>query len=343
MGIKIKDIIEPKIIEISELSNKILAVDSFNLLYQFLTTIRQADGTPLKDKQGHITSHLVGLFSRTTKLMMNKIKFVFVFDGTVPELKSRERKRRADLKVEAEKKYKIAMEKQDVQEMKKYASRTTRLTKDLVDEAKELISALGLPIVQAPSEGEAQASYMAKKKDVFGVVSQDGDSLLFGCPNLIKNLSLSHRKKSMNKMAYEKVHPQIISLDDTLSNLGINHEQLIIYAILVGTDYNIGGIKGIGPKTAIKLIKEYKDRSEELFKEIKWSEYFDYSWKEVYDVIVNMPFTDDYELEWKNVDEAKLKEILVERHDFSLERINSVIEELNEKLDSSQKGLGEFF
>jgi flap endonuclease-1 len=236
MGIKIKDIIEPKQITINELSNKVLAVDSFNLLYQFLTTIRQPDGTPLQDKSGNVTSHLVGLFSRTTKLMQNRIKFVFVFDGKTPDLKSKERERRANLKKEAEEKYKIAMEKEDIDEMKKYASRTTTLTKEMVEEAKELISALGIPIVQAPSEGEAQASYMAKKGDVFGIVSQDGDSLMFGAPRLIRNLSLTQRKKAQNKLAYEKTSPEIISLNDTLKALDFNPDQLIIYAILVGTD-----------------------------------------------------------------------------------------------------------
>ncbi|MFP4111963.1 MAG: flap endonuclease-1 [Candidatus Woesearchaeota archaeon] len=343
MGIKIKDIVEPKKISISDLSGKSLAVDSFNILYQFLTTIRQPDGTPLMDKNNMITSHLVGLFSRTTKLMMNNIKLAFVFDGKTPELKSKEQKRRKQAKEEAQEKYKIAMEKQDIEAMKKYASRTTVLTKEIIDEAKILIRALGMPIIQAPSEGEAQAAYMAKKNDIFGTVSQDGDSLIFGAPRFVRNLSLTQRKKSQNKLSYEKTSPEIISLNDTLNSMQINIDQLIIYAILVGTDYNSGGVKGIGPKTAIKLVKEYRDRYDELFKEVCWDEYFDYPWSNVYDVIKKMPATDDYELKWNSPDTKAIKELLVEKHDFSEERVDSVLEELKTKMDTRQKGLGDFF
>jgi flap endonuclease-1 len=343
MGIKIKDIIEPKSIDISELSNKVLAIDSFNLLYQFLTTIRQPDGTPLQDKNGNVTSHLVGLFSRTTKLMQKKIKFVFVFDGTVPDLKNEERKRRNDLKKEAEEKYKIAVELKDIDEMKKYASRINRLTPEMVEEAKELISALGIPIVNAPSEGEAQASYMAKKGDVYATVSQDGDSLMFGTPRLIRNLSLTQRKKAQNKLAYEKNSAEIISLDITLRELNFNIDQLIIYAILVGTDYNIGGVKGIGPKTAVKLVSEYKDNYDKLFEEVKWSDYFDYSWNLVFDTIKNMKVTDDYDLKWTSPNFEKIKELLVDKHNFSIDRINYVLNELSSAIDVKQKGLNDFF
>lgn len=341
MGIKIKEIIEPKKIDISDLADKVLAVDSFNLLYQFLTTIRQPDGTPLQDRKGNVTSHLVGLFSRITKLMMSKLKFVFVFDGKVPELKSKERERRASIKKEAEKKYKIAMDKEDIEEMRKYASRTSVLTKDMVDEAKELISALGMPIVQAPSEGEAQAAFMAKKGDVYAIVSQDGDSLIFGAPRLVRNLSLTQRRKSPSKLAYEKISSEIISLKDTLGKLEINQEQLIVYAILVGTDYNIGGIKGIGPKNALKLVKQYREDYDRLFKELEWN--FDFSWRDVFNVITKMKSTSDYHLKWSHPDEEKVRELLIGKHSFSEDRVNSVLTELNAVLDKSQKGLNDFF
>ncbi len=343
MGINIKDIIEPKKIDVSDLSNKVLAVDSFNLLYQFLTSIRQPDGTPLKDRHGNITSHLIGLFSRTTKLMSKKIKFVFVFDGEVPDLKTKERERRKAVKEDAKQKYELAVKENDVDLMKKYAARTTSLTPEMVEESKELLRLLGIPVVQAPSEGEAQASYMASKGDAFAVVSQDGDSLLFGAPRLLRNFSLTQRKKVLNKLAYERNGADLVSLKETLDALNITREQLIIYAILVGTDYNIGGVKGIGPKTALKLVNEYKDRYNDLFIDVKWSEFFDISWETIFELIKNIPVTDDYELKWDLPDREGLKKLLVEKHDFSENRVDTVLDELNAILDSSQKDLSAFF
>src|SRR3989344_1424609 len=123
MGIALKDIATGKEIEIDSLKGKVLAVDSYNLLYQFLTTIRARDGTLLMDSKGNVTSHLVGLFSRTTKLMQCGIKLVFVFDGKPPELKEKERIRRRELKAEAESEYRKAAEKKDLEAMKKYAAR----------------------------------------------------------------------------------------------------------------------------------------------------------------------------------------------------------------------------
>jgi len=180
MGINFKDIIVKKEVSFDDLKNKILVIDSFNILYQFLATIRQADGTPLMDSKGRITSHLNGLFYRTTKMMQCSIKPAFVFDGKSPELKHREHERRQGLKKEAQKKFDEAKEKEDTEAMRKYAQRAMSLSREMVDQAKELILALGLPVIQAPSEGEAQAAYIVKKNDAFAVVSQDYDSLLSG-------------------------------------------------------------------------------------------------------------------------------------------------------------------
>ena len=173
MGLAIKDLVPAKEIEIKDLKGKILAVDTFNLLYQFLTTIRGADGALLTTNSGRVTSHLVGLFARTLNFMEKGIKLVFVFDGTPPKLKMQERQRRRELKHQAQKQLDQAKKDDDIIAMKKYAARTTRLTTEMIEESKQLIKALGLPIVQAPSEGEAQAAYMANKGDVFATVSQD--------------------------------------------------------------------------------------------------------------------------------------------------------------------------
>ncbi len=343
MGVKIFELVPAKEIELGSLAGKTLAVDSSLFLYQFLSTIRQRDGTPLMDSKGNVTSHLTGLFSRTVKLMQKRINLIFVFDGKPPELKKKERERRAGLKKEAELKYKIAVEKKDMDEMRKYASRTTRLTPEMVEGAKELISALGLPVVQAPSEGEAQASYLVKKGDAFAVASQDADSLMFGAPRLVKNLAITGRRKKAGKLGYETVKPELIELQNVLNTLGIDNDQLIALSMLVGTDYNIGGIKGIGQKNGLKLVKKHKKDFDALFKEAEWEKYFDFPWQDVFNAVKNMQTTDKYSTEQEKVDKDRVVKLLVEKHDFSHERVNSALDKLlKARQKKQQKGLVEW-
>jgi flap endonuclease-1 len=339
MGTNLKELLVMEEITLDKLKNKILVVDTFNVLYQFLSTIRQRDGTPLKDSRGRITSHLTGLFNRTTRLMKEGIKLAFVFDGEPPGLKQKERERRVNVKIEAMKEYEKAKERGDIEDMKKYASRTSRLTGEMIEESKELIRALGLPVIQAPSEGEAQVAYIVGQGDAFAGVSEDYDSLLYGIPKLVKNLTISGKKKF--GATYVTVKPKIVSISENLNNLGIDKDQLIILAILVGTDYNPGGVKGIGPKTALKLVKEHKHDFNKLFKEIDMD--FDFSWEEIYNLIKNMPVTKEYEIKWNKVDEDKIYKLLVEEHNFSKERVDNALKELLEAQKSkTQKGLGEW-
>lgn len=344
MGTNIKDLIIKKEINLDFLKDKKLVVDAHNVLYQFLTTIRQRDGSLLMDSKGRVTSHLTGLFNRTLKLMQKGVKVGFVFDGKPPELKDKERERRKELKKEAEIRYKDAESKKDLEGMKKYAARTTRLTAEMIGEAKELIKALGLPVVQAPSEGEAQAAYMVNKGDAFASVSQDYDSLLSGAQRLIRNLTVSERKKLPNKLAYEVVKPELVELSENLNNLGIDNDQLIAIGMLVGTDYNIGGVKGIGPKNALKLVKKHGNNFDILFEEVRWNDHFDYDWTDVFYLIKKMPTTDDYELKWRELDENKVIGLLCDEHDFSKDRIESSLGKMSkEKEKNKQKGLGEWF
>ena len=343
MGTQIKCLLTAKEISLNDLKGKTLAIDSYNLLYQFLTTIRSRDGSLLMDSKGNITSHLVGLFSRTTRFMQNNIKLIFIFDGEPPKLKEIERQRRKEIKIESKKKYEKAVEEENIEEMKKYASRTSRLTEGIVEESKKLISALGLPIIQAPSEGEAQAAYIVKNKDADYCVSQDFDSLLFGSPRLVRNLSLTGKRKKLG-LSYTTVNPELIDLSENLNNLGIDQNQLIALAMLVGTDYNIGGIKGIGPKNALKLVKKYKSNLDALFKEVRWNDFFDYPWKEVYELFKKMPLTSNYSIEWREPNKDEVINLLVNEHDFAMERVKTVLDRLLKNKESKQqKGLGEFF
>lgn len=341
MGTKLNTIIKSREIEISDLSGKRLVFDTFNLLYQFLSTIRQQDGSLLTNSKGMVTSHLSGLFFRTTQLMKSNLKLAFVLDGVAPDLKKQEREKRSNRKKEAQRQYDLAVDEGDIELMRKYASRTASLTKEMLDESKELINALGLPLIQAPSEGEAQAAYMVKKGEFFGLISQDTDGLLFGSTNLIKNLSITKKRKRAGSSIYQRVNPEIVNLSENLNELSIDNEQLIVVGMLCGTDFNNGGIKGIGPKKALLLLKKYNKDFNALFKEVLWDNYFDYSWKKVYDTILNMPVTDDYKLNWTSIDSEKVMDLLVKKCEFSEDRITKVLEELSKK--QAQKGLSDFF
>lgn len=343
MGVNIAELVPKKEISFRELSGKIIAVDTSLFLYQFLTSIRQGDGGLLKDVKGRVTSHLAGLFSRTTKLMSYGIKLAYVLDGKPPEMKKRELEKRLKSKQEAEARYKIAAEKGDITGMKKYASRTTRLTKDMVHEARELIAALGLPVIQAPCEAEAQASYIVKKGDAYAIASQDADSLMFGASRLLRNLSLAGRKKKANAISYKPVRPELINLSDVYNSLGLDHDHLIALCMLVGTDYNPGGVKGIGPKSALKLVMRHKSDLGSVFKEAGWDDIFPVSWEEIFYLIKQMPVSDDYTLSWDKPDAEKVIEILVGRHSFSRERVDAALNRVAGKTEKlAQRGLGEF-
>ena len=325
---------EPKEIGLKDLSGKVLVVDAFNQLYMFLSTIRGPDGTLLCDSNGHVTSHLVGIFSRFTRLMKENIKFVFVFDGVAPDEKRVEQQRRAKIKQEAEKRFAQAREQENVEEMKKYAARTSRLTKEMIEEAKQLIDALGIPIVQAPGEGEAQAAYMVKKGDAYAVMSQDADCLIFEAPRLVKNLTITGRRKQPGAYASRDLPPELIVLDENMKRLGLTQRQLITMALLTGTDYNYGGIKGIGPKKALALAQRFpgQDDAAPIFEEARWDDHFSVGWRRLFDLIEHPAVTDDYALRFKQIDEGALRRILVQDHDFSSDRIEKTLRELKDAM-----------
>jgi len=337
MGLAIRDLLKFSEIEIGSLTGKTVAIDAFNLLYQFLTTIRQQDGSLLTDSKGRVTSHLTGLFARTANLLQKGVQPAFVFDGKAPELKTAERDRRRVIKQEAQTEYDVAKDRGDIESMKKYAGRTSRLTEEMIADAKSIITSMGCPVIDAPSEGEAQAAYMAKKGDVYATVSQDFDTLLHGTPRLVRNLSIAGKRKKTARLGMVTVKPELVVLSENLNNLGIDNDQLIILAILVGTDYNIGGVKGIGPKKAIDLVKKYGKDFDELFKEIDWT--FDVPWTDIFYLIKQIPTTDNYTLAWEKPDVKSLRALLVDEYEFSADRINKTLDKFD---DRGQKGLGDF-
>ncbi len=330
MGVNLGDIVSGEVIELDHLSGRIIAIDGYNMLYQFLSIIRQPDGTPLMDSKGRITSHLSGLFYRTCKLLEKGIKPVYVFDGKPPEVKARELEERETRKKEAERKYKEAVEKGDLEEARIYAQQTTRLTKDMVDQSKKLLDLLGIPWVQAPSEGEAQAAYMARKGDVWASASQDYDSLLFGTPILIRNLGITGRRKLPRKNVYVEIKPEKIVLEEALKTLGITREQLVDLAIMVGTDFTLG-IRGIGPKKALKLVLDGKT-AEDVYKE------HGLDTEEVENarrIFLDPDVTDDYEIRFNEPDLDGLVGYMVGEFNFSEERVKNAVEKVKKEFDVS--------
>ena len=330
--------------ELKALSGKKVALDAYNALYQFLAAIRQEDGTPLMDSRGRITSHLSGLFYRTINMLENGIKVAYVFDGKSPEAKVEEIKRRMKVKEEASRKYEEAIRKGDLEAARRYAMMSSKLTSDMVEEAKRLLDAMGVPWVQAPAEGEAQAAYMARKGDVWAAGSQDYDSLLFGSPRLVRNLTITGKRKLPGKNVYVEVKPEEIELDCVLKKLGITREQLIDIAILIGTDYNPGGVPGVGPKTALRLIKTYGSL-EKAIKVLPQAR-FPMDPVKIRELFLNPPVTDNYKLEWREPDEKRIIEILVKEHDFNPERVRRALERLKKAwrlVKTKQVGLDAWF
>jgi flap endonuclease-1 len=341
MGVSLTSLVSAEEIEIEDLRGKTIGIDTYNVIYQFLTTIRDRfTGEPLRDSKGSITSHLSGLFYRTARLVESGMDLVYVFDGKPPDFKLGTIEQRIKVRKEAESRWKEALEKGDVEAIRRHSQAAVRLTRDMVEESKRLLDYMGIPWVQAPSEGEAQVAYMARQGKVWSGGSQDWDSLLFGAPRLVRNLAITGRRKVPRKEKYVTVRPEIVELDRVLSALGIGHDQLIALGILIGTDYNPGGIKGIGPKTALKMVRE-KKRPEDVFREVQWD--FSTPPGEIFDFFKNPPVS-EAEIGKKEMQPDKLVEMLCEEHDFSRERIGSVVEKLEEGADRrKQSRLGRFF
>jgi len=346
MGLNIREIIPRKEIEISELRGKMICVDAFNTLYQFLSTIRQVDGTPLMDSKKRITSHLSGIFYRNIALLEDGLKLVYVFDGEPPELKYKTYKKRVENRELAKERYEDAKKEEDLEGMKRYSSQLSRLDNEMIEESKELLKAMGIAVVQSPGEGEAEAAYLCKsKEDVYASASQDYDSLLFGALKLVRNLTLAKKRKTFS--GWVEIKPEIIELEKVLNFLEINLDQLICLGILVGTDYNPRGIPGIGQKRALEIVKKYQQpvlifkNVEEQIMSLPEEDRFE--WKEVFELF-HKPNVRDFDFEFNGVNEKKIKEILVERHDFSEERVEKQLERLREiREKNKQRDLDKWF
>jgi flap endonuclease-1 len=345
MGVDIGDIVPKHPTTLEALSGKVVALDAFNVLYQFLASIRQEDGTPLMDFKGRPTGHLSGLFYRNARLIENGIKPVYVFDGEPPEFKRKEIERRKELKKEAEAKWREALDYERVEEARKFAQATSRLTSEMVAEAKDLLSAMGIPWVQAPSEGEAQAAHMAKSGIAHASASQDYDSILFASPRLLRNLSITGKRKVPRQDRYVLVEPEEIIFSEVLSSLSLSHEQLILIGLMCGTDFN-KGVKGVGPKTALKIAKEHSTLPSMMqYVKEKYNCEFEGEIGEIFDFFLHPPVEEAPKVKFSAPTSASVSRILVEEHDFSDERVGRVLEGMEKSLKEkgAQKKIGDWF
>jgi flap endonuclease-1 len=341
VGTTLGNIIDAKAILLSDLSGKKIAIDAFNSLYAFLSIIRQPDGSLLTDRQGRVTSHLSGLLFRNIILIENGIHPVYVFDGKPSKLKQDELERRREFRDKAEKQWKRALTEGRMEDAYKLAQASSRLTTEMIEESKRLLSAMGIPIIQAPSEGEALAAQMAREGLVWASASQDNDSLLYNCPRMIRNL-VGRRVPRSKKQ--KEILPELIELDQNLRRLKITREQLIDLAILVGTDYN-AKVPGVGQKTALKLIKEH-GTLEKIVSETDIT--VDFPYQEIRAIFLKPEKMEVREIELSQPDFDDLTLILSTEHDFNLERVKKAIRRLENatlkiKASREQKTMTDFF
>jgi len=333
MGVALRDILTDYKTPVTlETIPGIAAIDANNTLYQFLTIIRQPDGTPLMDGRGRVTSHLSGILFRISNFMEKGIRPVFVFDGIPAVLKQATIDERRKIRDTAGERWKDAVERGDEAEAYRQARSATRVDTTIIASSKELLGLLGIPFVQAPGEGEAQASYMVAKGEARYVVSQDYDTLLFGAPTLVRNLTVSGKRKIRGRTV--TVSPERLILSELLGGLHLTREQLIEVSILTGTDFN-PGVDGVGAKTGLKIVQKGE------FAQKLREKQPDFDPAPVMDLFLHPTVTDDYTLVWGHPDVAGIKKMLCGEYEFSEERVSRALENFTVK--AGQKTLEGWF
>ena len=326
-----------KSIPLSNYTGQIFALDASMAMYQFLIstqTIKTAGYSiaELRDEEGNLTGHLLGLLNRTLMLMEHGIRPVWVFDGKPPEAKLNCLRGRKERKENAEKEKDEAKDQGEMEKALKFANQTVRIDQKMTDDAKKLIELLGIPVIQAPSEAEATCSILAKDKKVFAAATEDMDTLCFGCPVLIRELS----GKEENIIE--------IKLEEVLSGLGLNMDEFVDLCILCGCDY-CDRIEGIGCIKAYQLIKEYKT----IEKVIEYAEKYN---KDNFDYVLARQLfkkpevidTSTIEFKFNSPNTEGLKEFLVKEKNFNETRIDNAIKRLgNAKNKANQSRLDSFF
>jgi flap endonuclease-1 len=340
MGVDIKALLIREKTNLESFSSKIIAIDAYNAIYQFLAIIRGPEGLHLTDNKGRVTSHLTGLLYRNVNFLSIGIKPVYVFDGKPPSLKTAEIQRRKLGKKEATIKYEKSKAIGDFESERKYAQQKPSMQDTMVEDSKHLLDLFGIPYVQAKADGEATAAYMNKTGMAYAVASQDYDSVLFGAKKLVRNFTNSGRRKLPNRNTYIDIEPEMISYQKSLDALGITGEQIIDIGILVGTDFNPDGFERIGPKTALKMIKEY-GKLEDIPKiqdELKEIDY-----RQIRKIFLQPDIQNIGEIEFKDTDYSGIVDYLANERSFSQERVQSSLNRLKKCLEKRSHTLDQWF
>jgi len=323
--------------EIKNFFGRKVAIDASMSIYQFLIAVR-SDGSQLTNEDGETTSHLMGMFYRTIRMVENGIKPVYVFDGKPPEMKSGELAKRKERRDEAQKELAKAEEAGDEENVEKFSRRLVKVTKEHNEECKKLLTLMGIPYVEAPCEAEAQCAALVKAGKVFATGTEDMDSLTFGSSVVLRHLTFSEARKLPIKE---------YNLSRLLEELGLSQDEFIDLCILLGCDY-CDSIKGIGPKRAIELIKQHRT-IEEILKHIDKKKYpvpEDWMFKEARRLFQEPEVQDaeNLNLKWNDPDEEGLVEFMVTQKQFSEDRIRNGAKKLiKAKKGTTQGRMDTFF
>jgi len=340
MGLNLKELVVREKTTLESFSSKVIAIDAYNAIYQFLASIRGPDGLQLSDSEGRITSHLSGLLYRNINFLSLGIKPVYVFDGKPPSLKTAEIERRKQIKKDATVKYEKAIAEGNLEDARKFAQQTTSMKDGMVKESKQILSYFGIPFIDAASEGEATAAHLTITGQAYASASQDFDSILCGAKRLIRNFTNSGRRKIPNRNTYVEIEPEIIETQKTLDALEITREQIVDIGILIGTDFNPNGFDRIGPKTALKMIKQYSRLEDipQIQEQLQTIEY-----EKIRKIFLEPVVTDVDEIVFGKVDYEGMTNYLVKERSFSEDRIQSSLNRLKKALEKKSHNLDQWF
>jgi flap endonuclease-1 len=292
------------------------------------------------DRGGHVTSHLSGLFYRNVNLLSMSIKPIYIIDGRPPSLKKAEIERRKTVRQEAVVKYSAALKRGDLEGARKYAQATSVIKDYMVEDTKALLDLLGIPWVLAPSEGEATAAHLTRTGVATDAASQDYDSLLFGAERLVRNVTVSGRRKLPGRPVFVEIEPEELRLPEVLGRLGVSRAQLVDLGILLGTDFNPDGFKGLGPVPALKLMREYGglEKMPSIQEELRRVDY-----ASIRRIFLEPSVADASGVRWGRVDGEGVVQLLCGRHDFSEERVRRALEKLEGVEERRSESLDQWF
>ncbi|GAB6025751.1 Elongation of fatty acids protein 2 [Chamberlinius hualienensis] len=323
--------------EIKNYFGRKIAIDASMSIYQFLIAVRQ-EGNVLTDANGEATSHLLGLFYRTIRMMENGIKPVYVFDGKPPDMKAGELGKRQERREEAQKELEKAEEDGNAENINKFSRRLVKVTRHHNDECKKLLTLMGVPFIEAPGEAEAQCAALVKAGKVFALATEDMDGLTFGSKVLLRHLTFSEARK----MPIQEFHHERV-----LSEMNFTEDQFIDLCILLGCDY-CDSIRGIGPKRAVELLRQHKDL-EGILKSVDKSKYTvpeNWPYEEVRRLFKQPEVMnpDNVELKWSDPNEEELIKYLCEEKNFGEDRVRNGVKKILKSRSSQTQGrLDNFF